>query len=172
MPDLAARIPEPELMDEPAQARAYSEADFEQPHQAFIDEVARTFPELTDRTPGRTVVDLGCGPADITVRVARAFPACAVVGVDAGTEMLRLGRARVAAAGLADRVQLHHVHLPDESWFAPRFAAVVSNSLLHHLRDPLDLWRTVAAVAEPGAPVAVMDLLRPASTDEAHDLVT
>src|SRR5215468_9599544 len=95
--DLSVRIPEPELMDTPDQARAYSEADFAQPHQAFVDEIARRFPELHDasRLDGRTIVDLGCGPADITVRLAVAFPDCALVGVDAGPEMLRLGRDRV-----------------------------------------------------------------------------
>ena len=107
------RVPEPELMDEPAQARAYSEADFAVPHQAFADEVARRFREVGDEEPvGWDVLDLGCGPADITVRVARLLPACRVTGIDAVPEMLRLGRARVHDAGLEDRVVLEQVHLP------------------------------------------------------------
>lgn len=30
------RIPEPDLMDDDAQARAYAEADFSEPHENFI----------------------------------------------------------------------------------------------------------------------------------------
>ena len=44
------RVPEPELMDEPEQARAYSEADFTESHQRFADEVAARFDELRDGT--------------------------------------------------------------------------------------------------------------------------
>ena len=68
------RIPEPELMDDPEQARAYALADFSEPHQAFIDHFARCFP----RHRPRRVLDLGCGPADVTIRFARAYPDCVI----------------------------------------------------------------------------------------------
>ena len=63
------RIPEPELMEEEAQARAYSEADFASPHDAFVGHAARVF---SSETQGE-ILDLGCGPADISVRFARRF---------------------------------------------------------------------------------------------------
>jgi hypothetical protein len=48
---------------------------------------------------------------------------------------------------------------------------VVSNSLLHHMHDPLDLWRAIRALAAPGAAVLVMDLIRPQSLIEAEQTV-
>jgi SAM-dependent methyltransferase len=45
------------------------------------------------------------------------------------------------------------------------YDAVLSNSLLHHLADPLDLWRAVRAAGRPGAAVLVMDLARPADVE-------
>jgi hypothetical protein len=48
---------------------------------------------------------------------------------------------------------------------------VISNSLLHHLRDPHALWSTLAHAAAPGAAVYVMDLMRPASRAAARSLV-
>jgi SAM-dependent methyltransferase len=118
------RTPEPELMDEAAQARAYAEADFAEPHQAFV----RYFRERFADFERGHVLDLGCGPADVTMRFARAYPAVTV----------------------------------DD--------ALISNSLLHHLADPMVLWETVAQTAKPGAPVFVMDLLRPHSIAEAERL--
>jgi hypothetical protein len=50
------------------------------------------------------------------------------------------------------------------------FAAVVSNSLLHHLHDPLVLWHAVGQLAAPGAMVYIKDLRRPASAAEADAL--
>ena len=51
------RIPEPELMDEVEQARAYAAADFSEPHQAFVKHFRQRF---ADYDP-KQVLDLGCG---------------------------------------------------------------------------------------------------------------
>ncbi len=65
------RVPEPELMEGQEQARAYAHADFEEPHSRFLTLLQETLPA---REVGPWVVDLGCGAADISIRVARAFP--------------------------------------------------------------------------------------------------
>src|SRR5439155_6397063 len=71
------RTPEPEVMDDAEQARAYAEADFGDANQRFVE---RCLPLLAGVA---TVVDLGCGPADIPIRLARALPRVQVVGADA-----------------------------------------------------------------------------------------
>jgi ubiquinone/menaquinone biosynthesis C-methylase UbiE len=162
-----ARQPEPELMDEVSQAQAYSEADFTEAHQRFVDQIGARFGPLTG-----TALDVGCGPGDPTVRLALAHPRLTILAVDAGANMLDLARGRVHDAGLDDRIRLEQRHLPDPHLETMQFDAVVSNSLLHHLRDPMTLWRTVAACARPGAPVAVMDLMRPGDTATVDALVT
>jgi ubiquinone/menaquinone biosynthesis C-methylase UbiE len=153
-------------MDSIEQARAYSDADFRAPHDMFVAEVGARCGALRG-----TVVDLGCGPADVTVRFARANPDARFVGVDAGPNMLALARARVEHAGLADRVTFEAHHLPDPVLAGRGFDAVVSNSLLHHLPDPSALWSTIRACARPGAPVAVMDLMRPGTAADLDALV-
>jgi SAM-dependent methyltransferase len=162
------RIPEPELMDEAAQARAYSEADFAEAHDRCV--------ELCEQFVGRdglvgTILDLGCGPADVTVRLARRFPRAVFHGVDGAEAMLALGRARVEREGLGDRIRLTRVLLPRDAPPLERYDGVVSNSLLHHLHDPAVLWAAVERSAKPGAPVFVMDLRRPDSLDDANRLV-
>lgn len=162
------RIPEPELMNDPVQARAYAEADFAAPHSRFIELFGETFPDWDGRG---TVLDLGCGPADISLRFARAWPACEVHGVDAAPAMLQLGRDAIAAARLTDRVQLLQGYLPGAKLPRTGYEAVISNSLLHHLARPQDLWTTIRQHARAGAPVFVMDLLRPDSPADAARLV-
>ena len=162
------RTPEPELMDEPEQARAYAEADFEAPHERFVELFRETFP---GRTVTGRVLDLGCGPADIVIRFARAFPDCRIDGLDAGPNMLALGREAVAAAGLGERVRLIEGYLPGAVPPEARYDAIISNSLLHHMAEPAALWQTVRQHAAPGAPVCVMDLMRPASAEQAQALV-
>lgn len=158
------RIPEPELMDDLEQACAYANADFSEPHQAFVRHFQERFPEFEHGH----VLDLGCGPADVTMRFARAYPAVSVTGIDGAAAMLALGRELLARQELADRVTLVQAYLP-----APlerRYDAVISNSLLHHLADPAVLWEAIRQGARPGAPVFVMDLLRPHSIESAERL--
>lgn len=162
------RTPEPELMDDAAQAAAYAAADFEEPHARFVDLFQATFPAEDLRGE---VLDLGCGPADISLRFARVYPHCVVHGVDGAEAMLAEGRARLAREGFERRVRLHRGYLPEADLPAAAYAAVISNSLLHHLRDPAALWTTARRCGRPGAPLFVMDLRRPASRTEAAALV-
>lgn len=164
------RIPEPELMEDAEQAQAYSDADFSGAH----DHLVATCTERLGPVTG-AVVDLGCGPADVTVRFARANPECTVVGLDGAEAMLACGRERVLAEGLASRISLELALLPlaapQHTSGAERYETILSSSLLHHLADPAALWETVAAVAAPGARVFVWDLRRPPTIDAARDLL-
>jgi SAM-dependent methyltransferase len=161
------RIPEPELMDDPEQARAYANADFSEPHQAFVEHFAQYFP----RHRPRRVLDLGCGAADVTIRFARAHPGCELTGVDGAPAMLALARAAVTRLDLDHRVHLRERRLPDNTLAQHAFDTVISNSLLHHLADPQVLWRTVVDCTAPGAAVFIMDLRRPDTRAQAGRLV-
>lgn len=152
-------------MDDPAQAQAYAAADFSEPHSAFVRYFRERFPT---HAPCHAL-DLGCGPADVTLRFAAAFPDCHVLGIDGSAPMLALARAATDRSGMAERVKFQQAHLP-----APLpggFDTVLSNSLLHHLADPLVLWRQIAAAGARGAAVLVMDLRRPATRAQALALV-
>ena len=160
------RILEPELMDDPTQADAYARADFEEENQGFVNRFKEYFPEFSQ---GR-VLDLGCGPADIPIRFAKLYPACHIIGVDASAPMIQLGEQAVQQAGLTDRVTLRCERY-EEVAGARIVDAAMSNSLLHHLPNPLQFWQKLRQLVKPGAPVLVMDLLRPESPEAAQAIV-
>jgi trans-aconitate methyltransferase len=162
------RVCEPELMDEPEQARAYDAADFEEPHARFLEELSARLPDWP--TSGHAV-DLGCGPGDITLRFARRFPDWTVTGIDGADAMLSIAKANSRTEGLDSRVRWRCLRLPVKTFPDAPFDAAVSNSLLHHLHDPQALWSTLRQILPAGAPVFVMDLMRPASDSEARKLV-
>jgi len=160
------RVLEPEVMDDPEQAQAYARADFEEENQGFVDRFREYYPEMT----AVHLLDLGCGPADIPIRFARALPECRVTGVDASPPMIAIGTEAVKAAGLSDRIALRCERF--QSFALPEPAdAVVSNSLLHHIPNPLQFWYAVKKLAKPGGFVLVMDLLRPESSEAAQAIV-
>jgi len=155
-------------MDSEEQTLAYAEADFNESNSLFLERFLARFPELPS---SGSMADLGCGPGDITVRLAHALPGWEITGLDAGPNMLRQAERRLAGEHLAGRVRFRLSHLPDDALPGAAWNAVVSNSLLHHLPDPLALWRSVIQLAAPGAAVQVMDLMRPDSEGHARQLV-
>ncbi len=161
------RIPEPELMLEEEQARAYASADFSKPHQMFVS----LFRQKFGSGLRGMVLDLGCGPADVTVRFARAYPYTEIHGVDGSPAMLKYGQKRLEKEGLLSRIRLILGRIPEVELPEEAYQAVIVNSLLHHLPDPQVMWKTIKKVAAPGACVFVMDLLRPSSREEARALV-
>ncbi len=162
------RIPEPDLMDDPAQAEAYHRADFTEAHERFIALFRQFFPAGSWTGP---VLDLGCGTADVTRRFARVFDDQRIHGVDGAEAMLRWGREVLEREGLGSRVELLRRYLPVDQLPESKYGAVISNSLLHHLQDPLILWSAIRRFAVPGAPVLVVDLLRPATPERVAELV-
>lgn len=175
------RICEPELMDDPHQAQTYAEADFEPSDQAFLERILDLVASRPQSAPAvKKVLDLGCGPGNITFLLAEALPKTPVLGVDGARAMLALAEKRRAQAPERwPQVRVHQALLPlaadaltelPSPW-APPYDLIVSNSLLHHLHDPGALWSTVRALGAPGALVVVRDLRRPPNPEALQELV-
>ena len=161
------RVPEPELMDERVQARAYAGADFDEPNSQFVERFERHI-----GLPSGPVLDIGCGPGDIPLRLVRRFPELEVHGLDGAEAMLALARDALAREpALAGRLRFIAGRVPEVALPHAGYAAVISNSLLHHLHQPDALWQMVRRVAAPGAGVMVMDLFRPADREAAAEIV-
>lgn len=149
---------EPELMDAADQAAAYAAADFSAAHDFLVAQLGVLMPGAT--LCGQ-VADLGCGPADVTVRLARTYPQAHFDAVDGAPAMLDLAAGHIAHAGLAPRITLHRRRLPGDGLPRARYDAIVSNSLLHHLHRPAGLWALVRRALQPGGVLYVTDLRRP-----------
>ncbi|MDX8411163.1 MAG: class I SAM-dependent methyltransferase [Mariprofundaceae bacterium] len=163
------RVLEPELMDNAAQAIAYAEADFSEPHGSFIEQCQAFF---GNNMGAGYALDLGCGPGDIAIRFARVYPGMTVHGVDGSTPMLACGqRILDAQADINSQVELIYGLLPGAILPRRAYDCLISNSLLHHLHDPRVLWNALKQYGRPGAPVFIMDLMRPDSIEQAEALV-
>ena len=161
------RCPEPELMNGVDQVAAYAAADFSAGDEVTIDRIHSL---IAERPLGNNpvVVDLGCGPGNITLLLARLLPEARVIGIDGADRMLELARQRAADQGLA----IEFLHQDLRQIRGLKADLVVSNSLLHQLHDPLLLWRVTSQLANRGCRVLHRDLRRPESMDELNHLQT
>jgi len=160
------RVLEPELMDDERQALAYAGADFGASNQMFVDGLVRDFPRHLHEA-----LDLGCGPGDVVIRLARAAPDAAITAVDGSGPMIALAERAVRAAGLDRRITLIQSRVPGVPLGGHAFDAVLSKDMLHHLPDPSVLWGEVVRLGRHGAAVYVMDLVRPPTPEAARRIV-
>ena len=163
------RQPEPELMLDGKQARAYANANFESAHSLYPKLFDVLFP---DRPRRALVLDIGCGPCDVLSRFARANPSYRFHAVDGSSAMLREARKALRRRKLGTRVKLIEGRVPDVVLPAVKYDVILSTSLLHHLPQPEVLWQTVRHCSRRGALVFIVDLRRPATRSAARAIVT
>ncbi len=153
------RIPEPEVMAEADEVEAYASAAA----QAYLARIDDTFVEHVLRLGverGRAL-DIGTGPGQLPLKIARCLPALAFVGIDRSHAMLARARKQAAPLGLSERVGFqpgdgNRLEFPDRS-----FDLVVCNSVLHQLAAPVQVLDEIARVAKPDAAILLRDLRRP-----------
>jgi len=160
------RILEPEIMEDAEQALAYAKADFSTSNQWYVDHLLADFPKSLGN-----VLDIGCGPADVPVRLARAHLTIHITAIDGSAAMLALAREAVEAARLQKRIATVQGYIPGLPFDEHSFDAVLSKDLLHHLPDPMVLWSEARRLGRRGAAIYVMDLFRPASPEAARTTV-
>ena len=116
----------------------------------FGDYRDRPFFDLTGRVgaqkPG-LVVDLGCGPGNLTATLARRWPGAEVVGLDSSADML------ARAARVAEDIPSLRFELADiAGWMpSPETDVVVSNAALQWVPRHQELMRAWLAALRPGA---------------------
>jgi ubiquinone/menaquinone biosynthesis C-methylase UbiE len=162
------RTPEPELMTDHEQAAAYAAANFAEVNEPIAGWFQARFPSLA---PGARLLDIGCGTADMTIRLVHAYPGITALGIDGSEAMLLLGRDLVNKAGLTSRIVLEQRYFPEAALETAGFDAVTANNLLHHVSDTVSFWSGARRCAKPGAPILVADLRRPPDPDAAARMV-
>ncbi len=165
------RIPEPELMDEAEQARAYAESDFSEPHDHFVELFRQTFQtNLHHEELSGFVLDLGCGAVDVSIRFAKSFPQIIIHGLDGAEAMLECAHESVKANDLTHRIELYQGLIQSAELPLENYDVIISNSLLHHMLEPEDLWQAVKRYGQKGCKIFVMDLMRQDSVTEAKQM--
>ena len=102
----------------------YSSARFASPAESLEEAQLRkvhTLLERLDVAPGKRLLDIGCGWGTLAIEAARR--GAAVVGLTLSTEQKEWAEAKVAEAGLADRIE---IRLQDYRDTAEQFDAIAS----------------------------------------------
>jgi ubiquinone/menaquinone biosynthesis C-methylase UbiE len=85
--------------------------------------------------------------------------------------MLAIAAENVAQGGLSSRIQLQQADAKTLPFDDASFDAVISNTLLHHIPDPVAFLAEAARVRKPAGLLVIRDLYRPDTEAQAWSLV-
>jgi ubiquinone/menaquinone biosynthesis C-methylase UbiE len=164
------RVLEPEVMDSAEDARDYDAMDHAEVNRLFVGDflAARDSATLPAEAP---VLDVGTGTAQIPIELCTRDLRARVLAVDLAAHMLQVAAENVARAGLAGRITLERIDAKGLPYDDGHYAAVMSNSIVHHVPEPKRVLAEMLRVARPGGLVFVRDLARPADDAEVRRLV-
>jgi len=105
---------------------------------------------------GQRLLDVGCGPATLTVDLARAVAPGEVLGIDTAESVILEASAHAADAGVAN-VSFRIGDFRDVGLETASFDVVHAHQVLQHLRDPVGALAAMAELTRPGGIVAARD---------------
>ena len=172
------RTVEPELMDKVEQVTSYSKADFSEGEINLINQISyyllRNDINLGEKD---LIVDLGCGPGNISEKLSVKWPEAKVVGIDGSKEMIRKaefnknnrlneGKFKNLSYICADikNIQLSEIVLKKN------INLLVSNSLIHHITYLEDFFNCIKRLSTNNTINFHKDLKRPIDEESALEL--
>jgi ubiquinone/menaquinone biosynthesis C-methylase UbiE len=183
------RILEPEVMDSAAEASDYDAMDHREVNRVFVEDLIAVIggskfkvqsSKFTDGTSTLNVelgtlncdiLDLGTGTAQIPIELCRRCPDCRIMAVDAAVSMLELARYNIEAASLIQRIELAQVDAKSLPFRDDMFDVVMSNSIVHHIPEPIAVLREAVRVVKNDGLIFIRDLLRPQTDQQLQHLV-
>ena len=172
------RIPEPELMEEKKQVISYDEADFSEGEVNLINQInhylLRKNISLGEKD---LIVDLGCGPGNISEKLAIKWPNTEVIGIDGSKEMiLRAEYNKNISTNQKKLKNLRYICSDikeiklDNFLFKKEINLLVSNSLIHHITYIEDFFNTIKSLSSNSTVNFHKDLKRPLDEKSALEL--
>ena len=160
------RILEPEIMDTEEDASQYDSIPNDAVNLAYVNEVLELIPHGATK-----LIDLGSGPAHIPILFAAKHLQLNITAVELAENMIMLANKNIKNANLTGRICIEKQDVKRTSFKQQSFDVVISNSIVHHIHNPVELFIEAKRLANSNSLIYFKDLLRPNNLSELDDLV-
>ena len=172
------RTVEPELMEREDQVISYAKADFSDGENNLINQINYyLINNNINLNTQELIVDLGCGPGNISEKLSIKWPNATVIGIDGSKEMIRL--AELNKKKSSNRRQFKNLSYmcadiknikASEICLEKNISLLVSNSLIHHITYLDDFFNCIKRLSSNLTINFHKDLKRPNNEKLALEL--
>tara|TARA_B100000900_G_scaffold87262_1_gene70875 strand:- start:964 stop:1653 length:690 start_codon:yes stop_codon:yes gene_type:complete len=170
------RKAEPEFMNTKDQVDSYSDADFSKGEIKFIQLIKNYLNKNNIQlTHNDLIVDLGCGPGNISEKLSINWPDTSVLGIDGSKEMIYKAKSRRSL----QEESLNNLNYLCEDIKNLKLADIsdkkdinllVSNSLIHHITHINEFFECIISLSSKQTLNFHKDLIRPINEKDALEL--
>ena len=167
---------EPELMNRKDQVDSYSKADFSQGEVKFVKFIRNYLKKNNiNLNESDLIVDLGCGPGNISEKLSVEWPHVRVIGIDGSKEMILKAESRKNSQNKSftnliyiceDIKNIKYNDISD----GKKVSLLISNSLIHHLTHLSEFFQCIISLSSSETLNFHKDLIRPINEKHALDL--
>lgn len=133
--------------------------------QAYADEADRVAAVISEGI----FLEVGAGPAFISIEIARRIPRAQIIGLDISEMMIGIGSRNVAEAGLSNRIAFRHGDAANMPFKDAEFDFVVSSGSLHHWSKTVKVFDEIFRVLKPGKLALISDVHKDASKEKVEE---
>ena len=172
------RTVEPELMEKVDQVNSYAKADFSKEENNLINQISYyLLKNEINLSEEDLIVDLGCGPGNISEKLSIKWPRANVVGIDGSKEMIL--KAESKRKNSLKRGRLNNLRYiftdiknlePSKITKDKNISLLVSNSLIHHITYLEDFFNCIKRLSTNKTVNFHKDLRRPNNEKSALKL--
>jgi len=152
--------PLPEIVPGFSWTRTFQSPERHPEHWAMLQAAQREMREVlfsgVDFSTVKRALDFGCGVGTDLVALARGHAGLQGVGYTISGRQAAIARARIARAGLADRVEVHHRDSASDA-FPGLFDLVFGFEVGHHIADKDALFGNIAGHLAPEGTLLLAD---------------
>jgi len=172
------REPEPELMNNKSQVKAYCAADFSLGEINLIKFISNYLKvNNINLSKNDLIVDLGCGPGNISEKLSERWPEVNVLGIDGSQEMIREAESRIFKSKIINKYKnlnylcsdIRKIY-SDEIFSRKEITLLVSNSFIHHIIDLDNFFKFIINLSSVETINFHKDLIRPKDEETALKL--
>lgn len=167
------RVLEPEVMDTVDEAVDYDSMDHSTVNRLFVADLLH-FLKTSDSLSNSQlhVLDLGTGTALIPIELQNSSSDFqSVLACDLSNEMLKIARNHLRGTPLESSILPVYCDAKRLPMADDACRIVMSNSIVHHIPEPLDVFREMRRVIHAEGVLFVRDLMRPSSDEEVENIV-
>ena len=172
------REPEPELMNKEEQVRAYAEADFSLGEINLIKFINNYLEKNNIKlSKNDLIVDLGCGPGNISEKLSDKWPNVNILGIDGSQEMIKKANSSLFKNKTTNRFNnLSYIctdirNIDKSKIFSNKaITLLVSNSFIHHIINLDKFFEFIIHLSNKETINFHKDLIRPKDINTALNL--
>ena len=145
-------------------------AEFAKTSQQIRDDYGRFAERVVSLFDGGRLIEIGPGPAYVSIEIAKRLPNVEIVGLEISDTMIEIAKRNAETQGLSEKITLRKGEASNMPFEDSEFDFAVTSGSLHHWKKPNQVFSEIYRILKPGCIALISDLRRDTPKEKVDEL--